>query len=1146
MNKTAIKNYAIWARVQLIESAKQRAFEYGITENGENKPNVDTVGGRLLSAAEKEQRTQLIGQIRQKGFSQVMEEAAYTWFNRFIALRFMEVNGYLPSKVRVFTDENGAFKPEILKEAMSVELDELDRNKVLNLLDKQDNEALYKYLLITQCNALNTGLPYMFEKIANWSELLFPANLLRSDSVVARMVSDIPEEDWTDAVQIIGWLYQFYSTELNEFVYDGSFSKNKVPKELIPAATTIYTPDWPIRYMVENSLGRYWIEQSGDNTLRSNWKYYVENMNSKAKTSHEECKPINIKFLDPCMGSGHILVYAFEVLMQIYTGAGWSERDAANSIIENNIYGLDIDDRAGQLAYFAVMMKARKYSRRILNGDIKPNVLSIQDSNWMTDEFIKYVADNDSDMKADLFMLRKTFIDAKEYGSILNVPVMKYLAIYERIGIIGRSYAEDLFQAQYQSMATEQLLPLVKQAEIMSQKYQVIVTNPPYLGSSRFSPKLDQFVKTNYPDVKADLSMVMYWHVMHSLLESSGYAAFITTSSWMYLSSFEKMRSQLEHTFLISSLVDFGTELFEGKVGHNPIVAWVTKNKMDKDNEFVAIRLVDYCYSRSSEKQSQYFNRDNYYTFKQKDLYTIPGNSLAYWISDGIIKAFSSCISIDGISDFTGSQHITSDNEKYLREFWEVEKDKIGPEKHWAFYAKGGEYRKWYGNIQLLVDTSSTAMNFYRNCKTANCLKDRYWYQEGITYSAVTSKGTGFRYLPPIGGFDKGGASIVRVQHLYYVLAVLNTKVADYVFKLLNPTINLQVKDVKAFPLIIDSSKTDIVESISKRCVEYSKEDWDSFETSYDFKRHPLIPENRDGSILISDLFIRWQQICQERFDGIKQNEEKLNQIFLELYSIGDVFDPNVSEHDISVSKADRLREIKSLISFAVGCMFGRYSVDKMGICFAGGKWDSSMYKTIIPDSDNIIPICDDDYFDDDIVGKFVDFVRIVYGDETLEENLLYISNSLGGKGTSREIIRNYFINDYYADHCSTFSVLNAGKRPIYWLFSSGKKNGFKALIYMHRYQPDLLARMRTDYVHEQQERYRTQLKMLEDASQTVAPSERVKLNKQITKLKDQALEIQKYEEKIHHLADQMISIDLDDGVKVNYAKFQDVLEKIK
>lgn len=583
MNKTAIKNFAIWARVQLIEAAKQRAFEYEITENGENKTNVEAIGGRLLSKDEKQQRSHLIAQINQKGYAQVMEEAAYTWFNRFIALRFMEVNGYLPSKIRVFTDEKGAFKPEILKQAMSIELDGLDRNKVLALLDAQANEDLYKYLLITQCNALNVGLPYMFERIANWTELLFPANLLRSDSVVGQMITEIPEEDWTDAVQIIGWMYQYYNTEPNELVYDGKMSKIRITKELLPAATTIYTPDWAVHYMVENSVGRLWYEGHNDFD-KSEWKYYldeaeqepeVEAQLKKIRAEYAALKSEDIKVIDPCMGSGHILVYAFDVLMQIYTAAGWSERDAAKSIIENNLYGLDIDDRAGQLAYFAVMMKARKYSRRILNGEVKPNVLSIQESNWMTDDFITYVAGKDANMKTDIVMLRKTFKDAKEFGSILTVPKMQYDALYERIDIIRRSYAEDLFQTQFKSMTAELLAPLVKQLQIMSQQYDVVVTNPPYLGSSRFSPSLDKYVKDNYADEKSDLCMVMLKHAMQSFSRKNGFISFITTSSWMFLSSFEKMRKYMLSNLYIDSLVDFGTELFEGKVGHNPIVAWV-------------------------------------------------------------------------------------------------------------------------------------------------------------------------------------------------------------------------------------------------------------------------------------------------------------------------------------------------------------------------------------------------------------------------------------------------------------------------------------------------------------------------------------------------------------------------------------------
>ena len=848
MNKTAIKNFAIWARVQLIEAAKQRAYEYEITETGENKPGLDMIGGRLLSADEKKQRQQLISQINAKGYTQVMEEAAYTWFNRFIALRYMEVNGFLPSKVRVFTDENGAFKPEILKEAMTVEIEGLDRAVVLDLLDKQNNEQLYKYLLITQCNALNAGLPHMFEKISNWTELLFPANLLRPDSVLGQMVSEISEEDWQDAVQIIGWMYQYYNSELKDDTFALLKKNVKITKERIPAATQLFTPDWIVRYMVENSLGRLWYE-GHPSFDKSEWKYYldeaqqepeVEQQLQKIRADYATINPEDIKVIDPCMGSGHILVYAFDVLLQIYTSCGWSERDAAKSIIENNLCGLDIDDRAGQLAYFAVMMKARKYSRRILNGEVRPNVLAIQDSGFMTDDFIAYVAGKDQHMKADLTLLRSSLKDAKEYGSILNIPRLNFTALYERMDIISREFAEDIFQIEFQTITAEQLLPLVKQAEIMAQKYDVVVTNPPYMGSSGMSNKLTEFVKKNYPDTKSDMSTV-FMEKSLQMCSSDGCVAMINIPVWMFLSSYEKLRVDIIKNNTITSMVhpgrgifgsDFGTTSFVISKKHITGYKGSYRRLFDKQGEVESIE----------SRERAFLERKGCYTAEQSNFSKIPGSPIAYWVSENFIQAFERSISIDSISDYTGSQNKTADNELYLRKHWEVNKESVGKDCHWVFYAKGGDFRKHYGNLEYVVDWSNTAIEFYSTNPTSNLLAKKYWYKDGITYTMLTSKGPNFRFMPACGVFDMGGPTICYLEDkLFYVLAFLNSIVAKTYLNIFNPTINLQAKDVKALPLIVDAETKDAVTTIEQDNVQYSQSDWDSFETSWDFKKHPLI-----------------------------------------------------------------------------------------------------------------------------------------------------------------------------------------------------------------------------------------------------------------------------------------------------------------
>lgn len=1146
MNKTAIRNYAVWARTALIEAVTQKAFEYEIKDGAEMNGSLESIGGRLLTSDEKEWRKKLIDEIKHKNFNQVMEEAAYTWFNRFIALRYMEVNGFIPTRVRVFTNEAGEFKPDILKEAMTVELEGLKREKVIDLIEKQNNEELFKYLIITQCNALNQGLPYMFEKISNWTELLFPANLLRADSIIGRMVNEIPEEDWQDAVQIIGWMYQFYNIEPKAKVFSKTGGA-KITKEEIPAATQLFTPEWIVKYMVENSLGKLWIEGHPDENLKANWKYYLDEAEQepaveaelqKIRTEYANIKPEDIKIIDPCMGSGHILVYAFDVLMQIYIANGYSERDAAKSILENNLYGLDIDDRAGQLAYFAVMMKARKYSRRILNAEITPNVFSIQESSFMDDSLIAFAAGKDHEIELDLIGIRNVFVDAKEYGSTLSVPKFDFDRLYARVEEIRNYFPESIFEIGYRELVIEKLFYLIKQAEILHQKYDVTITNPPYMATSGMNSKLNTFVRKNFPDSKNDM-FAIFIEKCGDMVRKNGYQAMITQHAWMFLSSFEKLRNKL-HSSSIINMIHLGARAFD-EIGGEVVqtTSFVFKKLYLPKYKSRFVRLVEP--NGQSEKERKFLDSKecgNFYDRRTSDLLGIPGVPIAYWTSPQMINAFMSEKKVEDFS-VSPSQNVTGNNEKYVRYFWEPKMQDVTHPDKWIFYAKGGGYRKWYGNLIDVVDWSPNARRHYSDGHACQIIKEEYWYKKAITWCLICTGAPSFRVLTEGGTFDKGGSSIIVQDENYkYILALLNSKVVHKMVQIYNPTIHYQVRDIRNIPMIF-SSKKEEVESLSDLCVEKSKEDWDSFETSWDFKKHPLVPY-APVTDKIELAYEYWEKKSLERFIKLKENEEELNRIFIDIYGLQDELTPEVEEKDVTVRKADLQREIKSLISYAIGVIFGRYSLDVEGLAFAGGEWDSSKYKTIIPDADNILPICDDDYFEDDLTGKVIKFIEVVYGKETLEENLRFIADALGGKGTAREVIRNYLLNGFYADHLKIYQ-----KRPIYWQFSSGKKNGFKALVYMHRYQPDLLARMRTDYVHEQQERYRTQLTMLEESVDSAAPSEKVKINKQIAKLRDQSLEIQKFEEKVHHLADQMITIDLDDGVKVNYEKFAEVLEKI-
>lgn len=828
MNKTAIKNFAVEARVMLINAVTQLAYEFEVTENGTNDPAQESVNGRSLTAAEKNQRSQLIANIRQNGFTQTMEEAAYTWFNRFIALRFMEVNNYLPSHTRIFSDESGNFKPEVLSDAANVEIDGLDKELILELLENQENERLYKYIIITQCNALNKGLPEMFEQIGGWTELLFPRNLLREDSVIAKMITEIPEEDWRDQVQIIGWLYQYYNTEPKDKVFADLKKNIKISAQAIPAATQLFTPDWIVRYMVENSLGRLWAEGHGKPD-DADWKYYLDEAEQedpvkaeleKIRVEYKNIQPENIKIIDPCMGSGHILVYAFDVLIDIYRSCGWGERDAAKSILRNNLYGLDIDRRAYQLAYFAVMMKARQYNRRICSPENQPNLANFAD-----------VMGADTDMlSGSIRRFAEQFAFADTYGSLMTVtaPADIDTAFSDFMPTFG------LNMRQFDMM--------MKIYKILSQKYDVVCTNPPYMGGSGMNERLSAFVKEKFPDGKSDL-FACFIEKAYNLAKTGGFTSLITMESWMFLSSFEKLREKINAKKTIINMVHMP---YLGKGGTSLGINFGTAAVVTKNS-----RIPNYT---AQYEYTVYYETDEngvpfvfptinerWKTAKQENFSKIPGSPVAYWVSENFIRAFERGISIDDISDFTGSQHITANNDKYLRYHWEVENSKIGKGNDWAFYAKGGEFRRWYGNLELVVLTTLNAMQYYKNNSTSNCLADRYWFTEGITYSAITSKGTGFRFYPAIGAFDKGGATICYVNNLNYVLGLLNSKIAKFTFDIMNPTINLQVKDVKALPVILDNEKIADVEELVKDNIEISKQDWDSFETSWDFEGHPLI-----------------------------------------------------------------------------------------------------------------------------------------------------------------------------------------------------------------------------------------------------------------------------------------------------------------
>lgn len=1204
MNKSAIQKYAIWARTEMIAQVEQRAYQYGITKDGYGEENAMVVQGRALSNQEQEQRWELIQQIKHKGFTQVMEEVAYTWFNRFIALRFMEVNNYLPTHIRVFSDSTGAFKPEILSNAMQIDLDGLDRAKVAEMIDANQTEELYRYLLVTQCNALNEALPKMFEKMGGYTEILLPNNILRADGVLGRMVSEIPEEDWNvnalDAdgkpqgqVQIIGWLYQYYNSELKDDTFALLKKNVKITKERIPSATQLFTPDWIVRYMVENSLGRLWLEhlsaseegyhylydENGNCTssfvnmpepvqnLKSNWKYYldeapqepqVQEQLKKIRAEYANLKPQDIKVIDPCMGSGHILVYAFDVLVQIYKSYGISERDAAKLILEKNLYGLDIDDRAAQLAYFAVMMKARQYDRRIFSRGVEPHIYAIQESNNINRRHLKFFGWQLSDLERNMALnqlnaVLDEFNDAKEYGSILNISKQDWELLYRFVLSVDYS-GQMTLEAMGLEDTKDKLFELVQIAATMARKYDAVVTNPPYRGTKDVGATLSNFVKRQYPDSKGDLSTIFMERSV-SFVKKQGYIAMINIPIWMNKSTFTKLRYKLLNQVTISSLLDFDRGVFGSDFG---TVAFVFRSVLISDYAGTYLSL----YRERGQidslevKETFFHNPKGTYTPKQSSILKVPSYQIAYPYSDAMLNAIAAFKPCEFYSDVKSGLQ-TGNNDLFLRLWFEVAHERIGfglsstqdtnyPLYKWFPHTKGGSYRKWYGNHEYVLNWQNDGHEIKNYDGFGIAKNPEYYFEECITWSHTSMRGFSVRYVPQGFIFNVEAPSAFRCNKNYTLLACLNSKIADYYFNASGSGLHYLAGAVAQYPVVLPDDEKIVKLASENVCI--SQMDWDAFETSWNYDCHPLVSIIarsgaffERGCIDLAECYMLWESECSERFNQLKANEEELNRIFIDIYGLQDELTPEVEDKDVTVRKADLGRDIRSLISYAVGCMFGRYSLNVDGLAYAGGEWDASKYQTIIPDADNIIPICDDDYFDDDITVRFVQWVETVYGKGTLEENLKFIASALGGKGTPREVIRNYFLNDFYADHLKIYQ-----KRPIYWLFDSGKKNGFKALIYMHRYQSDLLARMRTDYVHEMQERYRTQLAHLNEAVSHASASERAKLNKQLKKIQDQALELQKYEEKIHHLADQNISIDLDDGVKHNYALFADVLAKIK
>ena len=1196
MNKTAIKNFAIWARNKLIAEITYKAGLLGITEKEIKSPltqstqtvkffDIGTKEPYSITGIEIEQRKKLAEQIQNKAsqsdyktaYQSLVEEVAYTWFNRLTAVRFMEVNDYLPTRIRVLSSESSnKSEPDLVTNPMDAELDytPYEKDRIMQLKNDNHLDELFRMLFIKQCNALNAVLPALFEKTSDYTELLMNVSFTDQDGVVYHLVHDISEDDFNVSkegqVEIIGWMYQYYNTEPKEETFALLKKKVKITKERIPSATQLFTPDWIVRYMVENSLGRLWLEGHPNDTLKSGWKYYLDEADQEVdvqsqlvaiREEYKVIKPEEIKFIDPCMGSGHILVYAFDVLMQIYENSGYSQRDAAKSIVEQNLYGLDIDNRAYQLAYFAVIMKARQYNRRILNGEIKCHIHTINESNGINRIQLKYFGAGMNDIdKQSVFTqmqyLLDTMYDAKEYGSILNVEELNWELLnrfVDSIDFNGQITMDTIGLADTQT----QLQRLVEITAVMAHKYDVVVTNPPYMGSGGIGAKLTDFVKKNYPDSKSDLFAV-FIERCGQMTKINCYQAMITQHSWMFLSSFEKLRSKMLMSDTVN-MAHLGARAFE-EIGGEVVqtTSWVTRGNKIKGYKSTYARLVDH--NSQKAKEEAFLSRQNLHTAQEENFSKIPGMPIAYWVSE----KFAGCYNNSSIGKFATTREgmTTADNNRFIRLWYEISYNSMGiglirekaksSLKKWFPYAKGGDFRKWYGNREYVVNWENDGFEIlnFTDVKSGRVRSHNYnldfIFNPCLSWTRVSSGRFSIRYYEQGFLFDTAGAGLFYQGDILYLLGFLTSTIVNEMLKVQNPTIVVQVGDVARIPIKYEKEKSETINNIVTSNISISRTDWDSFETSWDYTTHPLIknqslagyadmPMKHWGGT-VSAAYDSWREFTELKFNQLKANEEELNRIFIDIYGLQDEITTKVDDKAVIIRKADLGRDIRSFLSYAVGCMFGRYSLDADGLAYAGGEWDNSKYSTFIPDKDNILPITDEDYFEDDVVGLFCTFLKETFGAVSLEENLDFIAKALGNKGnSSREIIRNYFLKDFFKDHCKIYK-----KRPIYWLFDSGKAYGFKALVYMHRYNEDTIGNLRIDYLHRMQRIYEREISRMQEIIENSKDArEMTSATKRKEKLIKQLKETKEYDEKIAHLALARIAIDLDDGVMVNYEKVQ-------
>ncbi|ASS85705.1 restriction endonuclease [Geobacillus lituanicus] len=1162
MNKRALKEFAVYARNELRNQIALRAQAFGITPEG--SPVLVTgadyveINGKKLPLSYKNGLQKLLKEIETKGYDQVIEEVAYTWFNRLIAIRYMEVHNYLPSKIRVLSSETkGKVDPDILTDYQYTDLP-IDKEEIASLLQQGKREEAYRKLLIAQCNELHEIMPFLFEKLADYTELLLPESLLHADSLINKLGKELGDENF-EHVEVIGWLYQYYISEKKDEVFAGLKKNKKITKENIPAATQLFTPHWIVRYMVENSLGHMWLESHPESNLKAEMKYYVEpaEQEPEVQAKLEELRnpnlsPEDITVLDPACGSGHILVYAFDLLYKIYEERGYPAREIPFLILEKNLYGIDIDDRAAQLAAFALMMKAREKTKKVFRHPPVLNVISIQESNdILIDQAAELIGENETEV-AEIKRLLQTFIDAKNYGSILQpekVDFDKYLQKIEQLQQSGEHTLET-FEVYEQ---LDKIKELVIQAKLLASQYDVVVTNPPYMGAKGMNTDLSNYLKKHYQDTKSDLFAV-FMERMESLTKD--YHVSVTMHSWMFLASFEKYRKHLLNNHSIQAMVHMANMVMG--IAFGTVATVLRKNIYGMKGVYQYVRLEDL---KNGTPTDFPVRNDRFAIVGTHHFHDIPGSPIAYWASSKVREIFKQNPSLEKIAE-PRQGLATSDNNRFLRLWHEVAYLNIGfgcksnqeaqeSKKKWFPYNKGGGFRKWYGNQEYLINWENNgkeikeyASKLYKSY-TRTIKNIPYYFREGITWSALSSGSLSARYTPRGFIFDTKGSTIFMHHHddLLIILSAILSKMSNLFLSFLSATMDYGVGQLGKLPYGNIKKDKRIIQ-IAKQNISICANDWDSFETSWDFKKHPFLTY-RGNAKTLEECYANWADHAEKQFQKLKKNEEELNRIFIELYGLQDELTPEVSDEEVTVRRADRVRDAKSFLSYCVGLMMGRYSLDVEGLAYAGGEWDASKYKTFQPDKDGIIPLTETAYFEDDVISRLQELLIIMFGEDTLAENLRWLAESLTMKSneTPMERLRRYFFDDFYDDHCKIYQ-----KRPIYWMVESGSKKGFRALFYLHRYTPETLATMRFTYVQNLQEKLRQEQKRLEQdlINPDLSSAMKKRYEKQLKQIRAQQEELVEFDKKLAELANQRIALDLDDGVVVNYEKLKTILAKIR